>query len=147
MNECSEITNHLVDYVLAELEPEVEIQVNDHLAVCEACRFELQRRESIIEGFRNSAKYRPSSDLYSKIAGRFKVRESQRGRLLGVPRSLVFAFGAFVLGVVITSSIDRVIANVNRTSRMESWQQIPDTIPFSDTVEFYSVPAKNLASI
>ena len=37
---CPEIENHLADYILGELCPELEIQVNEHLAVCEKCRGE-----------------------------------------------------------------------------------------------------------
>ena len=144
---CSEMRNCLVDYVLWELAPELEIQVNEHLAICEKCRGEVRETESVVNRIRDSAKFRPAPDIYGKITDRIRVRKPQRARIFWMPRSLVFAFGAFLLGVVITKSIDEITTNVRQPSGIEVRQEAPGGVPFSDTVEFYSVPAKNLASI
>jgi anti-sigma factor RsiW len=144
---CSEIRNHITDYVLEELAPELQIQVNEHLAVCDDCRGEVQHAEAVIATFRDSARFRPAPDVYRKIAEQVRALKSEHSRLFGLPRNLVFAFGAFLLGIVITRSVDSIVMNVSEPSGIEVRQESPRKAPFSDTVEFYSVPAKNLARI
>jgi len=144
---CSEIENHVTDYVLEELAPELQIQVNEHLAICDKCRGEVQHTEAVIAAFRDSARFRPAPDVYGRIAEQVRAPKSERARLFGLPRSLVFAFGAFLLGIVITRSVDSIIMNIREPSGIEVRQEPPRKTPFSDTVEFYSVPAKNLARI
>jgi hypothetical protein len=52
-----------------------------------------------------------------------------------------------MLGIVMTKAIDSLFVSVERTSPVEVKQEQLRPAPFSDTVEFYSVPAKNLARI
>jgi anti-sigma factor RsiW len=144
---CPEIENHLADYILGELCPELEIQVNEHLAVCEKCRGEARKTESLIDSFRDSVKFVPPQGVYDKIREQIKVREPQRTRNMGMPRRLVFAFGAFLLGVVMTRAVEEIAANAGQSVKIEVRHEKPSRMPSSDTVEFYSVPAKNLASI
>jgi len=144
---CSEIKNYVIDYVIEELDPDLQIQVNEHLAICEKCRSEVQQTELAIDGFKDATRFKPATDVYRKIAEQIEVPRSKRPRLLGMPRNLVYAFGAFVLGIVITRSVDNIILGVRGPSRIEVRQESPRRVPFSDTVEFYSVPAKNLARI
>jgi predicted anti-sigma-YlaC factor YlaD len=142
---CIEIRECLFDHILGELDPEVEIQVNEHLAVCEVCRREFGKAESVVRSLRKGKPFEPAPAVYGRIAGSLTASRRQRTRLLGMPRSLVFALGAFLFGVVLTRSIDTVATIGRRPARIEVRQEEPRISPFSDTVEFYSVPAKNLA--
>lgn len=144
---CNEIRNLQFDYVLEELAPELQIQVNEHLAICEKCSNDVTQTETLIKGFKDSKKFKPASNIYGRISRHIDVPKPKRVRFLGMPRSVVFAFAAFVLGIVITRSIDTIITNGRGPSRMEVRQEAPRRTPFSDTVEFHSVPAKNLARI
>ncbi|MGD9380695.1 MAG: zf-HC2 domain-containing protein [candidate division WOR-3 bacterium] len=144
---CADTKKHLIDYVLEELDPELQIQVNEHLAVCEKCRAGAAETERTVDEFKESARFKPASDVYRDIAERIVKPKPSRTRLLGIPKSLVFALGAFLLGIIMTRSIDTVIRNRAQPSRIEVRQEVPRIAPFSDTVEFYSVPAKNLARI
>jgi anti-sigma factor RsiW len=144
---CSEMSDYFADYVLGELAPELEIQMNEHLAICEECRGELKKTESVVDGFRDSVKFEPSRDISGKIKKQIRIEMPERPRIFGMPRSLAFVLGAFLLGVVMTKSIDNIITKVRQPSGMEVRQETPGRVPFPDTVEFYSVPAKNLASI
>ena len=144
---CSEMKNYLLDYVLEELPPEVQIQVNEHLAICQKCKGEVQQTEALIKGFKDSETFEPAPGIYGRIVRQISVPKPQRARFFGVPRGVVFAFAAFLLGIVITRSIDVIVMNVREPSRIEVRQEIPRRVPFTDTVEFYSVPAKNLARI
>lgn len=144
---CAKIKNLLFDYVLEELAPELQIQVNEHLAICEKCSNEVKRIEALIKDFKDSERFKPVSNIYGRIARQIRVPKAERARFFGMPRSVVFAFAAFLLGIVITRSIDAIIMNIRVPSRIEVRQETPRKTPFSDTVEFYSVPAKNLARI
>ncbi|KPK64727.1 hypothetical protein AMJ83_00605 [candidate division WOR_3 bacterium SM23_42] len=144
---CNEIENLQLDYVLEELTPELKIQVNEHLAICEKCSNEVKQTEALIKGFKDSERFNPASNVYGRISRQISVPEPKRVRFLGMPRSVVFAFAAFVLGIVITRSTDTIIMNIRAPSRTEVRQETPRKTPFSDTVEFYSVPAKNLARL
>jgi len=64
---CSEIKNHMIDYVLNELDPEYQIKVNEHLAICSECRGELQRTEVVIDGFRGTTRFEPTPAVYGNI--------------------------------------------------------------------------------
>jgi anti-sigma factor RsiW len=144
---CSQIKNHIIDYVLNELDPEHQITVNEHLAICSGCRDELRRTEAVIGGLRGATRFEPTPAVYGKITEQITVPRPKRTRFLGMPRSLVYAFAAFILGVVITRSVDNIILNIRAPASVEVRRESPQKVPFSDTVEFYSVPAKNLARI
>jgi predicted anti-sigma-YlaC factor YlaD len=144
---CSEMKEFIFDHVLGELAPEVEIRVNEHLAMCETCRREQHEVDAAFEGFKNAARFEPAPGIYEKITAHMKVPRQRGARLLGIPRNLILALGAFLLGVVITRSIDTVVTRTRGPVRIEVRQEEPRKMPFSDTVEFYSVPAKNLAKI
>jgi len=144
---CSEMKKYLIDSVLEELDPELQMQVNEHLAICKTCRGEVQQTEAVIDSFRDPTRFKPASHVYGRIAKQIKMPEVKHASLAGMPKSLVFALGAFLLGIAVTKSVDAVIMNVRRPERIEVRQESPRRVPFSDTVEFYSVPAKNLARI
>jgi anti-sigma factor RsiW len=144
---CTEISKHMLDNVLEELSPELQIQVNEHFATCEKCRIEAGQVEATVSAFKGSAKFEPSTEVYNKIRNQLRVKKPTSTRLLGVPRSLVYAFGAFLLGVTMTRSIDTLMTKTAKQVRIEARQETPRRVPFSDTVEFYAVPAKNLARL
>ena len=98
---CSQIKNHIIDYVLNELDPERQIKVNEHLAICSRCRDELQRTEAMIDGFRGATRFEPTPAVFGKITEQITVPRPKRTRFLGMPRSLVYTFAAFIFGVVI----------------------------------------------
>ncbi len=144
---CIEIREFLFDLILSELDPEVEIKVNEHLAVCDECRAEFSRVDSVVLNLRRGTRFKPAPVVYERIAGSLTVPRRQRAKLLGLPRNLTYALGAFVFGLVLARSIDTVATKGRRPVRMEARQDEPRRVPFSDTVEFYAVPAKNLARI
>ncbi len=142
---CSDLKGHFVDYALGELAPEIEIQVNEHLAVCERCRVEYGPIEETINSLEGARRFAPPPSTFKRITARIPVPRQTYPRFFGIPKSLVFAFGAFFLGIILTRSIDSIIVGSRRKPDIEVRQEMPRKIPFSDTVEFYSVPAKNLA--
>lgn len=144
---CAEFRELYDDYILHELEPEIEMQINEHLLECESCRTEIAEREKIVDLFRGSQKFSPPATLYRRITDGIGVLRKERRPLFGLSRGLVYAAAAFVLGIVITRAVDSLLVTVERTSPVEVKQEQQRPMPFSDTVEFYSVPAKNLARI
>ena len=144
---CRETKSNLIDHALGELPAEVEIQVNEHLSVCQRCRAEFQEIGKTIGGIEEGERFKPAAGVYRRISDGIIAPKPNPSRVFGIPKSLVFAFGAFLLGIVLTRSIETVIISSRRAPEIEVRQQQPQKVPFSDTVEFYSVPAKNLARI
>jgi hypothetical protein len=144
---CKETREYLVDFILDELLPELQILINEHLTVCEECRGEASRIEATVMGLENSIGFKPSSDVYRKIQDQLPVRRPIRTRILGLPRGLAYTFGAFLMGVILTKSIDTFTTKTTEPLRVEVEQEPSRKGPFSDTVEFYAVPARNLARI
>jgi hypothetical protein len=144
---CAEFREFYDDYILHELEPEIEMQINEHLLDCDQCRKEISEREKIIDLFRKSQKFSPPVTLYRRISDGLGVVHKEKKPLFVLPKGLVYAAAAFVLGVVMTRAIDTLFLRVEQVSPVEVKQEQLRPMPFSDTVEFYSVPAKNLARI
>jgi len=141
---CSDISGSIIDYLLEELAPELEIQMHEHLAICEKCRNELGQMEAVIDRIRFAERFRPMSEIYPKIMDQVKPRRGERKWFFGISRNLIYALGAFGLGILITSSVDAFLSRARQPERFEVRPQVPSKEPFSDTVEFYAVPAKNL---
>ncbi|UCD06208.1 MAG: zf-HC2 domain-containing protein [candidate division WOR-3 bacterium] len=144
---CQETKKHLFDYVLEEIPPELQIQVNEHLAICAECRAESARIGETVTAFKNSVAFKPSPEIFSRVRGQVPLRKPRSARFFGVPRSLVYAFGAFLVGVVMTRSIDTFVAVDDQPVQIEVREEKLREVPYSDTVEFYAVPARNLARI
>ncbi len=144
---CTEIRECLFDHVLRELSPDVEIKVNEHLAICKECTREFNKAESVVSNLRRYTRYKPSPVVYDRIAGSLTAPRRARAKLLGIPKGFVFALGAFLFGVVLTKSLDTVTNSQHRPSTIDVRYEEPRRSPFSDTVEFYAAPARNLARI
>jgi hypothetical protein len=107
----------------------------------------MERTGRLVERVSASSGFKPVAEVYERIREQIRMPRPKPARFFGVSRSLVFALGAFLLGIIMTRSIDTIIRNRAQPSRIEVRQEVPRVAPFSDTVEFYSVPAKNLARI
>ena len=142
---CSEIREYMFDHAVGELSPEIEIQVNEHLAACDECRAEMQSFEALANSMGGAARFRPAPRLYGRIAKQLRTPRRQVASLFGMDRNLVFALGAFLFGVILTRSIDAVVTRTGQPARIEVRQEEPGRTPFADTIEFYAVPARNLA--
>ncbi len=144
---CAEFREFYDEYVLREIDPEIEMQINEHLLECESCRKEISEREKIIDIFRRSQRFSPPGTLYRRVSDGIGAVHKERVPLFGLPRGVVYAAAAFVLGVVMTKAVDSLFLRVEQLGPVEVKQEQLRPTPFSDTVEFYSVPAKNLARI
>ncbi|UCD19861.1 MAG: zf-HC2 domain-containing protein [candidate division WOR-3 bacterium] len=145
---CSELERHLPDHILEELPPELQIQINEHLATCAKCRAESARIETTVSAFKNSVIISPSPEIFARVREQVPLKKVGGARLFGVPKSLVYAFGAFLVGVIITRSVDEIFVTGNKQPvQIEVREEKLREVPYSDTVEFYAAPARNLARI
>lgn len=144
---CIETRKHLLDHILEELSPELQIQVNEHLITCAECRNESGEIEKTVSAFKNSVTLKPSPEIFSRIGIHVPLKKRGSPRFFGVPRSLVYAFGAFVLGAIVTRSMDTFVTGNKQPVQIEVREERLREAPFSDTVEFYAAPARNLARI
>jgi hypothetical protein len=144
---CKEICDLLDDYILGELIPELEIQINDHLVECTSCKRNLQKKETAIIAIKKSTVFEPSSDSFSRIKRELPVPERPRNSIWFFPKRFVYAFAAFLFGLVLMRSVDILIFRQREIPQAEIKFETHHQEPFVDTVEFYHAPAKNVAKI
>lgn len=143
--DCREIKRYIEDYVLGELDPGIEIQVNTHLTECENCQREIEERESLVNLFRESRRFEPSLETYSRVRSNIRLPQKRRGLVRGVPKSLIFVTASFLFGIVVMRAVDVFIFSLAERQKVEATYEPLQQEPFSDTVQFYTVPVKNLA--
>lgn len=145
--DCKEIKKYLEDYILDELEPTIEIQINEHLAECERCRQECEENERSINVFQKSQRFVPPLDTYQRLRRSIYVSRQARKSVWVFPKSFVFATAAFLLGIVLMRTVDVIIFPLEQKQKTEVRYEPLQREPFTDTVQFYTVPVKNLARI
>jgi anti-sigma factor RsiW len=142
---CSQTKNLFNDYVLEELDPNIEIQVNEHVAKCENCRSELTDLETFVHDMHAPSRFRPDNAVYQRIKACLHLEPKKRRPFWIFPRNLVYAAATFLLGMALMRTADAVLFPVNAYKRSETQSEPIRKTPFADTVEFYTVPVENLA--
>lgn len=144
---CREIKTLFDDYILGELSPEFEIQINEHLSECKSCKKELQEKEVAIIAIKKSTVFEPSSESFRRIRKELPVPERPRNSIWLFPKQFVYALAAFLFGLVLMRSVDVLMFRQKEVPQAEIKYKTHHREPFVDTVEFYHAPAKNLARI
>lgn len=144
---CREIKTLFDDYILADLDSDTEIQMNEHMSECKECAEELAKREAVFNIVKSSARFEPSAETFRRIKRQIFVRRKQSRLFRVFPKSVVYAAAAFFLGVVLMRSLDVLLFKPEQSPRVETKYETRYEEPFVDTVEFYYAPAKNLARI
>lgn len=144
---CKEISNLLDDYILGEIIPEIEIQINEHIDECKSCKEELQEKETTIIAIKKSSLFKPSSEAFRRIKRELPLSGRSRNFIWFFPKRVVFAVTAFFLGLVFMRSLDVLIFRRNEVPQEGIKYETRHQEPFVDSVEFYYAPAKNVAKI
>ena len=144
---CNEMKEYIDDYILGELDPAIEIQFNEHAAACEQCQREIAEKEKVIKFFEGSQRFEPPTEMYRRISSGFVLSKKEKKPLWKIPRSLVYVMAAFCLGVLLMRTVDVLVLRVEESPKAEmKYESTPKGL-ISDTIQFYSVPAKNLVKI
>ena len=145
---CKETVELLDDYILGELTPEIEIQLNDHLYECETCKKRLHEKEAIIAGLKKTTKFEPSIEALRRIKVLLPKKHVTEPTFLFFPRKrFAYALTAFILGLILMRSLDILFFKQKEIPQTEIKYETRHQEPFVDTVEFYHAPAKNVAKI
>lgn len=144
---CKEIRKYFDDYILGELDPSIEIQVNEHLTECSNCQKGLDEKEAVMNLLKDSRKFEPSNEAYSRINSKIRVPVREKKIIWGLPKSLIYATAAFIFGIAVMRTADILFFQVAESPKAEIKYEPARKEPFSDTVQFYSAPPKNLAKI
>lgn len=144
---CEETKKYLDDYILGEIDPSIEIQVNDHLATCKECRKELKESEMLLYFFKKSRKSRPDRAVFQRI---LSTKPATAGQRLHVerrsPAALLSVIASFFLGIVVMYSVNMFVVERKPEGKAIEVRSAPARkVPLSDTVKFYYAPSKNLA--
>jgi predicted anti-sigma-YlaC factor YlaD len=145
---CEEIREHIDDYILGEVDPALEIRINEHVLSCAQCRRELEEREAGIGYFAAVPKAAVPDGAFRTIRSRlFPPRRGKRPFFASFGGRLVFVSAAFLVGMVLMRMVDVASFRVKARPAIETKARPYYRIPFADTIKFYSAPAKNLARI
>jgi len=144
---CKEIKKYFDDYILAELDSDTEIQMNEHMSECKECAEELTKREAAFNIVKSSARFEPSAETFRRIKRQIFIQRKQRRSLWIFPKSFAYAVVAFLFGIALMKSLDVLFLKPEQSPRVEIKYETRHEEPFVDTVEFYHAPAKNLARI
>ncbi len=144
---CKEMQKYFDDYILGELGSAIEMQMNEHLAECKKCQKILEDKEAVLDVFRNTQKFEPGAGTYGRIKKRIVMQKKPRGLFWVFPKSLVYVAASFVLGLVLMRTVDIIMLQRVKNPQVEMRYEPSRKEPFSDTVQFYSAPPKNLARI
>lgn len=144
---CNEVIKHLNDFVLEELDQETQIQVNEHCAQCDRCQKALTERYAVADLLRGSERFEAPANLYGRVKRNVFVPRKEKPVFWGIPRNLVFAVAMFFIGVVVMRAVDVYVISMQPAAKTEIRTEPLRLEHRSDTVEFYTVPAENLARI
>ena len=144
---CKEIIGLLDDYILGELTPEIEMQINGHLDECRSCNNELQKREAELALIKHATIFKPDNEAFRRIKRILPNRDRSAASVLSLPKRFIYAFAAFILGIVLMRSLDILFFTRKEIPQAEIKYETRHHEPFVDTVEFYYAPAKNVAKI
>lgn len=144
---CKEMKEYVDDYILGELDSEIEIQLNEHAVGCEQCQREIAEKEKVIKLFEGSQRFEPPTEMYRRISSRFVLSKKEKKILWKIPRNLVYVMAAFCLGVLLMRTVDVLVLRGEESPQVEMRYESTPKGLISDTIQFYSVPAKNLVEI
>jgi len=144
---CKEMHKYFDDYILGELDSVIEMQINEHLAECKMCRQILNDRETVINMIRNTQKFEPGAGTYDRIKSRIVIPKKEKRLFWIFPKSLIYVAASFVLGLILMRTVDIIALQRIKSPQVEMRYEPSHKEPFSDTVQFYSAPPKNLARI
>lgn len=141
---CADITGYLYDFVLEELDPDIEIRIHEHLTECTACRAAVQEIEKFTAALQDQTRFTPGSDVYRRVR-RALPRKARQKLFSWLPVSVGYALAAFLLGAVVMRAADFFIKGDEKTAEQKIQYEPLRKMPYADTVEFYTVPVENLA--
>ena len=145
---CEDIKDCFDDFVLGEVDPAMEIAINEHLLECPACRQELGEREALFADLRRTTACPPPERAWHEV--RRSVQTLSRDRKPRFVRwfaPIVYVATAFLTGMVLMRAADVITFRAREKPAMETGNRPSYRVPYSDTVQFYAAPAKNLAKI
>ncbi len=140
---CTEIKPYLFDFVMDEVDPNTEIQIHEHLNECTACRAYVSEIEAVASRLQSPTRFAPAPGAYRRIRDALPRKKKQK-IFSWLPVSAGYALAAFLLGAVIMHTADNIMLR-ERAAEKEVRYEPPSRMPYADTVEFYTVPVKNLA--
>lgn len=142
---CEDAQKQFDDLLLGELEPDIEIEVNTHLDECAECRRVWREHEKSIQELTTTTTFEPLPSAYQRIQANV-VSSNRKSRFLWIfPKQVVYTLGAFLLGIVIMRVVDAIVAKKPDESQVEIHRVPAYQEPSTDTVQFYTAPAKHLA--
>ncbi len=139
---CAESKPYLFDFVVDEVDPDIEIRIHEHLSECAECRAYVAEIESVAARLQSPTRFAPDPGAYRRIRDALPRKRKQK-IFSWLPVSAGYALAAFLFGAVIMHTADNLFMR-ERTTETDVKYEPPSRLPYADTVEFYTVPVKNL---
>ena len=145
---CEDIKGYFDDFILGEADPAMEIAINEHLLECPACRQELGEQEALFADLRRATVCPPPERAWHEVRRSIRaVLHDRKPRFVRWFAPIVYVTTAFLAGMVLMRAADIITFRAREKPAMETRIRPPYRVPYSDTVQFYAAPAKNLAKI
>jgi predicted anti-sigma-YlaC factor YlaD len=146
--DCAEIKKYFDDYILGEIDPEIEIQINEHLLICPNCKDEIKELENLTVIFKNDKKFSPPEAVYKRIKNQLLIHRKPRSFTPVFAKRMLYLAASFFLGMVMMRTIDILLTEGKQERPAPEFKyETKSRLPFSDTVQFSPAPPKNLAQI
>ena len=143
---CKELKKYTIDYLLGELDPILEMRVNEHLLGCKKCQQEIVETEKLLEAVKDEKEYLPGKRIYQKI--KKSIRMGKRFNpfsFLNRPVKLYYAVATFLIGIFLMSLTNIFIENneVQPKGIKTKYKAINESPP-TDSIAFYAAPSHRL---
>jgi predicted anti-sigma-YlaC factor YlaD len=145
---CEDIKGYFDDFILGETDPAMEIAINEHLLECPACRQELGEQEALFADLRRTTACPPPERAWHEVRRSIQaLSRDRKPRFIRWFAPIVYVTAAFLAGMVLMRAADVISLRSKESPALEIRNRPSYRIPYSDTVQFYAAPAKNLAKI
>jgi predicted anti-sigma-YlaC factor YlaD len=146
--DCSQLNKYLIDYLLEELEPVLEMKVNEHLNECSKCQKKMENMESFFTNIKEDKNIKADKKVLQNIKERIGIeRKPLLLRFLNRPVKLYYAIATLVFGLLIMSVTDVINEKIKpqqKEVKKEYKILYKPSGTDSDSIVFYSAPSHRL---
>ncbi len=142
--DCKEIRTNLFDYLLGELDPLIEMRVNEHLLECKECRRQIEETERLFETLKDSREFIPDNSILKSIQENALVnRKFNPFAFLNKPVKLYFAVAALLFGILLIF-LPSLFTDNEQVEPLKTKTKPKYESTTADSIAFYAAPSHRL---
>jgi len=143
---CKQLKEHIIDYLLGELDTMLEMRINEHLSVCENCKKEVENMETLFEKISDKKELLPHKKAFQLVKKRIKIENRfNHFSFIRRPIKLYYAIATLFLGILLTSlSFILIDKGTIQQEEIKSSYKTKYEYPTPDSITFYTAPSRRL---